>query len=93
MGKSIWETTILIISAILGKIENKWYLAKFATLSKTVENDYFDHICHTEQKHGRSDNLTLSTTLGKTQMKMIFCSNLLSWAKLLKNEFWSHLLI
>ena len=30
-------------------------------------------------------------TPGKTQL-MIFCSDLLSWAKLLKNEFWSHLL-
>ena len=69
----VWETTVLIISAILSKMENKkWYLAKFATLSKTVANAYFDHIYHTEQRYGRSDNLTSFTTLGDTQIKWIF---------------------
>ena len=66
----VWETTVLIISAILSKTENiNWYLAKFATLSKTVANNYFDHICHTEQRYGRSDNLTSFTTLGETQIR------------------------
>ena len=54
------------------KLRIKWYLAKFATLSKTVANDYFDHICHTEQRYGRSDNLTSFTTLGETQIRWIF---------------------
>ena len=35
-------------------------------------NDYFDHICHTEQRYGRSDNLTSFTTLGDTQIRWIF---------------------
>ena len=69
----VWETSVLIISAILSKTENiKWYLAKFATLSKTVANNYFDHICHTEQRYGRSDNLTSFTTLSETQIRWIF---------------------
>ena len=54
------------------KLRIKWYLAKFATLSKTVENDYFDDICHTEQRYRRSDNLTSFTTPGKTQIKWFF---------------------
>ena len=74
------------------KLRIKWYLAKFATLSKTVANDYFDHICHTEQRYGRSDNLTSFYYTGRNTNMMIFCSDLLSWAKLLKNEFWSLLL-
>ena len=54
------------------KLRIKWYWAKFATLSKRVVNDYFDHICHTEQRYGRSDNLTSFTTLGDTQIRWIF---------------------
>ena len=55
------------------KLRIKWYLAKFATLSKTVANAYFDHIWHTaEQRYGRSDNLTSFTTLGDTQIRWIF---------------------
>ena len=63
------ETAVLIISAILSKLRMKWYLAKFATLSKRVINDYFDHICHSEQRYGRSDNLTSFTTVGETQIR------------------------
>ena len=68
-GEKYGETAVLIISAILSKLRMKWYLAKFATLSKRVINDYFDHICHTEQRYGRSDNLTSFTTLGETQIR------------------------
>ena len=71
------------------KLRIKWYLAKFATLSKTVENDYFDDICHTEQRYRRSDNLTSFTTPGKTQIKWFF-DQIYYPRKNFKNEFWSH---
>ena len=54
------------------KLRIKWSLAKFATLSKTVANDYFDNVCQTEQRYGRSDNLTSFTTLGETQIRWVF---------------------
>ena len=71
--RKAWETTVLILFAILSKsMRIKWYLVKFVTLSKTVVNDYFEHICHTEKRYGRSDNLTSFTTLGETQIRWIF---------------------
>ena len=54
------------------KLRLKWYLAKFTTLSKTVANAYFDHIYHTEQRYGRSNNLTSFTTLSEPQIRWMF---------------------
>ena len=66
----VWETVLAISSWV--KLRIKWHLAKFATLSNRVVNDYFDHICHTEQRYGRSDNLISFTTLGETQIRWFF---------------------
>ena len=74
------------------KLRIKGYLAKFATLSKTVANDYFDHVCHTEQRYRRSDNLTSFTTLGETQIRWIFAQIYYPGQTCWKNEFWSLLL-
>ena len=49
----------------------------FAILTKNMEKLIFDQLCYTVRKS--VDNY-------------YFCSDLLSWAKLLKNDFWSHLL-
>ena len=56
-----------------------------------MENFYFDHIC----QFGKIEDKVIFGQIcynGQNTNKMIFCSDLLSWAKLLKNEFWSHLL-
>ena len=68
----VWETTVLIISAILSKIENKVVFGQIYCPEQNSANAYFDHICNTEQRYGRSDNLTSFTTLGDTQIKWIF---------------------
>ena len=60
-------------------------------MRESMENYYFDHICHLGKIE---DKVVLGQICcaGQNTNKMIFCSDLLSWAKLLKNEFWLHLL-
>ena len=73
------------------KVREKWYLTNFATMRKSMENYYSDHICHL----GKIEDKVVfgqNCYTGQNINKMIFCSDLLPWAKLLKNEFWSHLL-
>ena len=81
MGKSM-ETTVLIISAILSKIENKVV---------------FGQICYPEQNSGKQLFWSYLPHWAKiwnerNTNNVNFCSDLLCWAKMLKNEFWSLLL-
>ena len=72
MGKSMGNLLSWLYLPSWVKLRIKWYLAKLATLSKRVVNDYFDHICNTDQRYGRSDNLISFTTLRETQIRWFF---------------------
>ena len=50
------------------------------------------NICCSDQKYGITWYLTNFATMRKSEDNYYFCSDLLLWAKLLDNDFWSHLL-